>query len=115
MSLLTVPEYDCQSEADVEQKFIYPLLTHPSFLEIPPKAILGKRSLGTMSFVNKSALPRNYVPDFLISYSGYPVCVIEAKEPETSVDVALKEARIYGQILNQNFPSGINPVRFAVG
>ena len=113
--LLSIPDYDCQSEADVEQKFIYPLLTHLSFLEIPSKAILTKKSLSSMPFVEKSTLPRNYIPDYIISFFGLPICIIEAKEPDTSIDLAIKEARIYGQTLNQNFPTGINPVRFAVG
>jgi hypothetical protein len=43
VSLLTIPEYDFSTENDVEQKFIMPLLTHPSFLEIPSRAILTKR------------------------------------------------------------------------
>ncbi len=33
MQLLSIPVYDCSNESDVEQKFIYPLLTHPSFLD----------------------------------------------------------------------------------
>ena len=33
VSLLTIPEYVFSTESDVEQKFIMPLLTHPSFLE----------------------------------------------------------------------------------
>lgn len=86
MSLLNVPDYDCESESDVEQKLIYPMLVHPSFLGIPSKAILSKRSLVSMPFVNKTSLPKNYIPDYLISLFGLPVCVIEAKEPEVSVD-----------------------------
>ena len=115
MSLLTFPTYDCSSEADVEQKFIYPLLNHPSFLNIPAKSILAEKSLGSMSFTEKAALPKNYVPDFVLFFLGLPICVIEAKQPEIAIDTALKEARLYGQILNQNFPSGINPVRVVVG
>ena len=111
MSLLNFPDYEATtSESDVEQKFIYPLLTHPSFLDIPPKAILTKRSMGTMSFVDKSTLPKNYVPDYVIFFSGFPVCVIEAKSPEDSAERAIAEARLYAQVLNSYFPSGTNPI-----
>lgn len=115
MQLLGIPVYDCLNESDVEQKFIYPLLTHPSFLDIPNKAILTKRSLGTLSFIEKSDLPRNYVPDYVVFFSGVPTCVIEAKAPDVPVDLALQEARLYGQSMNSHFPSGTNPVRVVAG
>lgn len=115
MSLLAFPLYDCESEADVELKFIYPLLNHPSFLDIPAKAILGKKSLISMDFTSKAALPKNYIPDFVVFFLGFPVCVVEAKQPDISVEKAIMEARLYGQVLNQNFPSGVNPVRVVVG
>jgi hypothetical protein len=115
MSLLNMPFYDCSTESDVEQKFLYPLLTHPTFLEIPPKAILTKKSLGGLSFVSKTALPKNYVPDYLLLFHGYPVAVVEAKSPDVSAEQALAEARTYAQVLNQHFPSRVNPVALVAG
>ena len=115
MDLLTVPAYDLKNESDVEQKFLYPLLNHPSFLGIPAKVILTKRSMSALSFVDKSALPKNYVPDYLEFLEGYPVCVIEAKSPDVSAQQAIDEARLYAQLLNQNFPTKINPVAVVVG
>lgn len=115
MSLLGYPVYDALNESDVEQKFLYPLLTHESFLAIPSRAVLTKKSLGTMSFVDKSSLPRGYIPDYVIFFSGFPVCVIEAKSPEVPAEQAVAEARLYSQLLNQNFPPGKNPVAMAVG
>ena len=100
MSLLNIPVYECSSESDVEQKFLYPLLTHPSFLDILPRAVLTKRSLGSLSFVAKTALPKAYIPDYMIFFQGYPVFVIEAKSIETSVRQAIAEARMYAQVLN---------------
>jgi len=76
MNLFSLPHYDCDNEADVEQKFVFPLLTHPSCLDIPPKAILPKKSLGSMAFTDKAALPRNYVPDYVVFLLGLPICVI---------------------------------------
>ncbi|MCW2205602.1 hypothetical protein M2227_007692 [Bradyrhizobium elkanii] len=115
MSLLNIPVTECDNESDVEQKFLFPLLTHPSFLAIPPKAISSKKYLSSLPFVAKSSLPRNYIPDYIIFISGLPVCVIEAKQPEVSADLAIQEARLYAQILNQSFPSKINPVSVVVG
>jgi len=115
MSLLNIPTYEFSTESDVEQKFILPLLTHPSFLGIPTKAVLTKKSLGVLSFVQKSALPKNYIPDYIIFFQGFPICVVEAKAPEVSVQQAIAEARMYGGILNQHFPTGINPVSVVVG
>ena len=115
MSLLNIPAYDLQTESDVEQKFIFPLLTHPSFLAIPRKAILTKKSMGSLTFVDKAALPRNYVPDYVIFFHGLPVCVVEAKAPDVSVLRAIQEARIYADILNKNFPARMNPIEVVVG
>src|ERR1700730_18826925 len=53
MSLLNIPVYNSSTESGVEQKFLFPLLTHPSFLAIPAKAILTKKSMGALSFVEK--------------------------------------------------------------
>lgn len=115
MTLLDYPLLECANESDVEQKYIYPLLTHPNFLETPPRAILTKRSLGTMSFVEKSSLPKNYVPDYIILFSGFPICIVEAKGPDVAVEQAISEARMYGQLLNTHFPPGTNPVQMVVG
>lgn len=61
------------------------------------------------SFVEKSALPKNYVLDYLVLMRGYPVCIVEAKSPDAAQQ-AIDEARVYAQLLNQNFPTKINPV-----
>lgn len=115
MSLLNIPIYECSNESDVEQKFLFPLLTHPSFLDIPAKSVLTKKSLGTLPFVSKTALPKAYIPDYILFFNGYPIVVIEAKSPEVPSKQAIAEARTYGQVLNQHFPTKINPVAVVVG
>lgn len=74
-----------------------------------------KRTLGRLSFIEKSALPKNYVPDYLVVLSGFPICVIEAKGPDVSADQAYQEALLYAQLINSHFPSGTNPLRTVVG
>jgi hypothetical protein len=115
MSLLGFPLYDCSNESDVEQKFLYPLLNHPQFLAIPSRCILTKKSLRAFSFVSKASLPRDYVPDYLVFLFGFPVLVIEAKSPLMGANVAIAEARLYAHVLNENFPSGTNPVFLVCG
>jgi hypothetical protein len=94
MTLLGFPMYDCLNESDVEQKFLYPLLNHPQFLAIPSKDILTRRSLRAFSFVAKSPLAKDYVPDYLVFSHGFPILVIEAKSPHVPETVAISEARL---------------------
>ena len=115
MTLLGFPVYDCSNESDVEQKFLYPLLTHLQFLGIAPKDILTKRSLRAFSFVTKSSLAKDYVPDYLIFFYGFPVLVIEAKSPTILSTVAISEARLYAHLLNDSFPPNTNPVCMVCG
>ncbi|SRR5260370_19656296 len=68
-----------------------------------------------MSFVTKSSLPKDYIPDYVIFLYGFPVLVIEAKSPDTSARLAISEARLYAQALNESFPSGTNPVSMVSG
>lgn len=115
LSLLNIPAYDSSTESDVEQKFLFPLLTHPSFMGIPAKAILTKKSMGSLSFVEKTSLPRNYIPDYMVFFHGLPVCVVEAKAPDVPVAKAIEEARVYADILNRQFPTKLNPIEVVVG
>ena len=115
MSLLNIPVYNSSTERDVEQKFLFPLLTHLSFLAIPAKAILTKKSMGALSFVEKTTLPRSYVPDYVVFFHGLPVCVVEAKAPDGPVRMAIEEARLYADTLNKQFPSKVNPIEVVVG
>jgi hypothetical protein len=71
--------------------------------------------MGTLSFVEKTALPRNYIPDYVIFFHELPVCVIEAKAPGVPVTQAIAEARVYADTLNRQFPAEINPIEVVVG
>lgn len=115
LSLLNIPAADASTESDVEQKLLFPLLTHPSFMAVPAKAILTKKSIGSLPFTDKTSLPKNYVPDYVIFFQGLPVCVVEAKAPDVSVNIALQEARLYADALNRQFPSRLNPVEVVLG
>jgi len=58
---------------------------------------------------------KNYVPDYLIFFYGYPVLVIEAKSPAMAATVAITEARLYAHALNDSFPAGTNPISIVCG
>jgi hypothetical protein len=102
MSLLNAPAYDWENESDVERKFLYPSLTRPTFLAVPSKSISTESGLGSMPFVAKSALPKNDIPDYPPFFDGLPICLVEAKQPEVSIETAVEEARLYGQVRNQS-------------
>lgn len=101
---------DLHNESDVEQKFIYPLLTRPqpqglgyTSADIRTKAHITRMPIG------KGDGRKSYYPDYLIVLSGYPIIVIEAKEPGDDLGIALHEARLYATELNAAWPGGINP------
>ena len=71
--------------------------------------------MGALSFVEKTTLPRNYVPDYVVFFHGLPVCVVEAKVPDVPVRKAIEEARLYADTLNKQFPSKVNPIEVVVG
>ena len=98
------------TESDVEQKLLFPLLTVdvPHGLGLGTPDILTKTSIRRLE-IDKGTRRRLYFPDYMVVIAGLPVVVIEAKAPRESLDLALDEARLYGNEINAVFPSGINP------
>ncbi|SDJ62032.1 type I restriction endonuclease [Salipiger marinus] len=101
------------TESDVEQFFVIPFLTGKQTLSIPDPAILTKPSLATLE-IGKGKNKRRYVPDFLVYHEGLPSVVIEAKNPEETLETAINEAQLYALEINKNYPSGINPCEWAM-
>ena len=101
---------DLSTESDVEQKLLFPLLTaeSPNGLGLKTSDILTKTSIRRLE-IDKGARRRLYFPDYVVVIAGLPVVVIEAKAPSESLDLALDEARLYGNEINALFPSGVNP------
>lgn len=104
------------SESDVEQKFVYALLTNaaPDGLGIAPDDIQTKVNIRKFT-IEKRTLRKIYFPDYVILQGGFPVAVLEAK-PETDRDLgeAYREARLYAAELNALYPSGVSPVSWIV-
>jgi hypothetical protein len=100
-----------QSESDVEQKFIYPLLTNdePHGLGIDPSAVLTKPHIRRF-VIGKGASKKSYFPDYIVAIGGFPIVIVEAKRPGEDLAEAYNEARLYASELNAIYPHGINPV-----
>jgi hypothetical protein len=101
---------DLQTESDVEQKLLWPLLTTglPNGAGFLGADILTKINIRKLE-IGKGTSKKLYFPDYLVVLGGLPVLVVEAKAPGQSVDQALDEARLYANELNALFPSAINP------
>lgn len=106
---------DLDSESDVEQKLLWQILSAPTprGLGFASAEILTKRSMRRLP-IGKGATAKLYYPDYLVLISGVPLLVVEAKKPGESAAAALAEARLYASQLNERFPTGINPCRWAV-
>ena len=87
-----------------------PLLTtpFPTGLGLIPSDVLTKMSIRRLE-VGKGTSRKLYFPDYMVVIAGLPVLVVEAKAPGEDLQMALGEARLYGNELNALFPSGTNP------
>lgn len=102
------------NEADVEVKFAYPLLSEPHLLAIPPEAIKPKSYLAPTALDKQAGKTSGYFPDYSIWFSGYPVLVVEVKDPKVAAEVGFREACLYARHLNARYATGINPCRYVV-
>src|SRR5437773_158925 len=100
---------ELHTEADVEQKLLWPLLTTgvPNGAGFLSADILTKLSIRRLE-IGKGNSKKLYYPDYMVVLAGLPVLVVEAKSPLESVSQGLAEARLYGNELNALFPAGFN-------
>jgi hypothetical protein len=109
-----VPSSAYANEAEVEQKFILPLLTGPGALAIPGVLVKPKEYVPP-TLLDKAAGRRSgYYPDFSIWLLGHPVLIVEAKDPNITSQTGFREASLYARHLNTRYPSGLNPCKFVV-
>jgi energy-coupling factor transporter ATP-binding protein EcfA2 len=103
-------ESDLLNESDVEQKFVYPLLTSapPLGLGYHSSDFRTKPDLRQIT-IDKGGSAKVYYPDYIIILRGLPLVVIEAKRPGANLDDAFREARLYATEVNARFPNAINP------
>ncbi len=103
------------NESDVEQKFIYPLLSEPTplGLGLPPSVIQSKANLKRFT-IGKGADQKSYFPDYVIVTHGYPLVVIEAKHPKESISEGYRQARLYAVELNALWHPDFNPAKYII-
>ncbi|MCH7419611.1 type I restriction endonuclease [Pseudomonas mosselii] len=104
-----------QTESDVEQKFIYPLLTAPvpNGLGYLPEDIRTKIDIRKLK-IDKGTKSKLYFPDYAIVVNGLPAAIVEAKTPGEDLNEALREARLYASEINASYTRNINPCQVVI-
>jgi len=110
---LTIETTD--TESDVEQKLVYPLLNEKLGLGIPEQFIRTK-PFNRAYDIGKGARKRvGFIPDYVIWANSLPTLIVEVKSPKISVADAYEEAQLYAHALNARFATGVNPASFVIG
>jgi hypothetical protein len=101
-----------ETESDVEQKILMPLLCGDAYLSIPGPCIFTKQYLAPTILDKAANKTGGYFPDCSVWLRGLLVMVVEAKAPDVAVEAGYREASLYAQHINQNYPKDVNPCRF---
>lgn len=105
---------ELHNESDVEQKLVYPFLTHASYLGIPSEWVRSKEYM-TPTEIDKAAGKRyGYFPDHSVWTGGLPLVIGEVKEPGVKIEEALREARMYAGEINKRYPPDVNPIGYVL-
>lgn len=104
------PVASMKTESDVEQKFIFPLLASdlPSRLGFDGADVQTKANLKSLT-IGKGTTKKVFFPDYVVTSSGLPFIVVEAKAPGSDLAEAFREALLYAIELNASYPTGLNP------
>ena len=100
------------TEADVEQRVIYPLLSDENYLGFPARAIHAKELLQPAELDKAAGRTTGYFPDYSVWLQGLLVLIVEAKAPDVPAEMGYREASLYARHVNQNYRSGLNPCSF---
>ena len=101
-----------ETESDVEQKVVMPLLAGEAYLGIPSKAIFTKKYFAPSLLDKNAGRAGGYYPDYAAFMRSFPVLIVEAKAPDVPAEVGFREASLYARHLNQGYPPDLNPCRF---
>lgn len=99
-----------QNESDVEQQFVYPLLTAPvpDGLGYSASQIKTKANIKRLT-IDKGSSKKLYFPDYAVVVDGVPILIVEAKAPHEDLEEAFREARLYAAEVNAAYATGLNP------
>jgi hypothetical protein len=101
-----------ETESDVEQKVIMPLLVGEAYLGISSNKVFTKSYLAPSILDKKADRKSGYYPDYAVFMRSFPVLIVEAKAPDVPPEVGYREAGLYAKHLNQSYPADVNPCRF---
>lgn len=103
------------TEGDVEIKIITPLLLskNPEGLNFKDYHIQNKHSIKKI-LIDKGNSSKLYYPDFALIVEGLPITIIEAKKPNEDLDEAYRQACLYANEVNREFPNKINPCELII-
>jgi len=106
---------DLKTESDVEQKFAWPLLTsaRPHGLGYSIAEIFTKPNIKNLK-IGKGDSSKLYYPDYVATFSGLPVLIVEAKPSGGDLAAAARECRLYAAELNASYPTQVNPCLYCV-
>jgi type I site-specific restriction-modification system R (restriction) subunit len=113
--VIDLKEIQSFTESDVELKVIYPLLTtpNPEGLGYFEYHIQTKHSIKKLT-IDKGTSSKLYYPDLAIIIEGLPIIIIEAKKPNEDLSEAYRQACLYANEINREFPNKVNPCEFII-
>jgi len=107
-------EMELETESDVEQKFIYKLLTNPEphGLGFNDDDFVTKANIRKIK-IDKGTKSKIYYPDYAIIIDGVPIAILEAKAPGV-LDDAYRQGRLYATEINSSYPANTNPCEYII-
>jgi type I site-specific restriction endonuclease len=100
-----------ETESDVEQKIIMPLLVGEAYLGIPSNKVFTKSYLAPSILDKKADRKSGYYPDYAVFMRSFPVLIVEAKAPDVPPEVGYREAGLYAKHPTEKQTIGVEPVR----
>jgi GTPase SAR1 family protein len=105
---------ELRSESDVEQKVILPFLLNPTYLGLRSAWVRTKEYM-TPTEIDKAAGKRyGYFPDYSVWLNSIPLVIVEAKDTDVTIELALREARLYASEINKRYPPEVNPIGYVL-
>ncbi|MFA0945242.1 MULTISPECIES: type I restriction endonuclease [Pseudomonas syringae group] len=103
------------TESDVEQKLLYPLMNNPSPMGLgyAPIDIRTKADIRKIK-IDKGNKGKLYFPDYALIINGLPFIIVEAKTPGEDLNEAFREARLYATEINASYPRNTNPCEIII-
>ena len=102
------------TEADVENKVVMPILQAANSLEIPILDINGKGYLAPIAIDKAAGRNKGYYPEFSAWRKTLPLLIVEAKAPSVVSEIGYREASLYARHLNHLYKKAtlLNTIKY---